>query len=93
MTVFFANISLVDCKNTRLFYAKIDDGVFHVKISLMKTELTTYCKLFPTTIASVLKLHQHISENIIIGTFFFLLFNQIIGFILSRDISLLIHNF
>ena len=52
MTVFFANISLVDCKNTRLFYAKIDDGVFDVKISLVKTELTTYCKLFPTTIAS-----------------------------------------
>ena len=42
----------MDCKNTRLFYAKIDDGVFDVKISLVKTELTTYCKLFPTTIAS-----------------------------------------
>ena len=49
---FFANISFVDCKNTRLFYAKIDDGVFDVKISLVKTELTTYCKLFLTTIAS-----------------------------------------
>ena len=36
----------------KLLYAKIDDGVFDVKISLVKTELTTYCKLFPTTIAS-----------------------------------------
>ena len=55
----------MDCKNTQLFYVKIDNGVFDVKISLVKTELTTYCKLFPTTIASVLKLHQHISKNII----------------------------